>query len=71
MRNRATSVIVRSTYGTAAVEWFLIIAIATILITRLYLQLTGYPQVGGGTLHIAGEILEHCGVENDASGQCK
>lgn len=53
MRNRATSVIVRSTYGTAAVEWFLIIAIATILITRLYLQLTGYPQVGGGNLHIA------------------
>ena len=29
------------------------IAIATILITRLYLQLTGYPQVGGGDLHIA------------------
>ncbi|WP_124711258.1 hypothetical protein [Gordonia insulae] len=45
--------VIRSIYGTAAVEWFLIIAIATILITRLYLQLTGYPQVGGGTLHIA------------------
>ncbi|MCK8616209.1 hypothetical protein [Gordonia sp. C13] len=45
--------IVRSTYGTAAVEWFLIIAIATILITRAYLAATGYPQVGGGTLHIA------------------
>ncbi|MBD0864061.1 hypothetical protein IA539_23110 [Gordonia sp. zg691] len=45
--------VVRSVYGTAAVEWFLIIAIATILITRLYLQLTGYPQIGSGTLHIA------------------
>ncbi|WP_232718041.1 hypothetical protein [Gordonia metallireducens] len=45
--------IVRSAHGTAAVEWFLIIAIATILITRLYLELTGYPQVGNGTLHIA------------------
>ncbi|NDZ96244.1 hypothetical protein G3I13_04270 [Streptomyces sp. SID6673] len=45
--------IVRSIYGTAAVEWFLIFAIGTILVTRLYLQLTGYPQVGGGTLHIA------------------
>ncbi|SNS40430.1 hypothetical protein SAMN05421642_102236 [Rhodococcoides kyotonense] len=31
----------------------MIIAIATILVTRLYLELTGYPQVGGGTLHIA------------------
>ncbi|MGC4962697.1 hypothetical protein ACPXCG_03340 [Gordonia sp. DT218] len=45
--------VIRSIYGTAAVEWFLIVAIATILVTRLYLQLTGYPQVGGGTLHIA------------------
>ncbi len=31
----------------------MIIAIATILITRLYLELTNYPQVGGKTLHIA------------------
>lgn len=53
MRNRATSVLIRSVYGTAAVEWFLILAIGTILITRLYLHLTGYPQIGGGTLHIA------------------
>nr|WP_236147528.1 hypothetical protein [Mycolicibacterium sp. CH28] len=29
------------------------IAIATILLTRLYLRLTGYPQIGGGDLHIA------------------
>ncbi|WP_439033005.1 hypothetical protein [Gordonia terrae] len=45
--------VVRSVYGTAAVEWFLIIAIVTILVTRLYLHLTGYPQIGDGTLHIA------------------
>nr|WP_040510265.1 hypothetical protein [Gordonia soli] len=45
--------IVRSVYGTAAVEWFLIFAIGTILVTRAYLELTGYPQIGGGTLHIA------------------
>ena len=44
---------IRSIYGTTSVEWFLIFAIGTILVTRLYLQLTGYPQVGGGTLHIA------------------
>lgn len=39
--------------GTASVEAFLIVAITTILVTRLYLALAGYPQVGGGTLHIA------------------
>ena len=31
----------------------MIIAIVTILVTRLYLELTDYPQVGGKTLHIA------------------
>ena len=43
----------RSATGPSLVEAFIIIAIATILITRLYLQLTGYPQIGGGNLHIA------------------
>lgn len=41
---------VRNAYGNAAAESFLIV---TILVTRLYLALTGYPQVGGGNLHIA------------------
>jgi hypothetical protein len=45
--------ITRNTLGPGAAEAFTIIAIATIMITRLYLQLTGYPQVGGGDLHIA------------------
>ena len=45
--------ITRSATGPSAAEAFILIAIATILITRLYLQLTGYPQVGGGELHIA------------------
>lgn len=31
----------------------MIIAIMTILVTRLYLEITNYPQVGGGSLHIA------------------
>ncbi len=26
---------------------------ASVIITRLYLQLTGYPQIGGGNIHIA------------------
>ena len=46
-------VITRSATGPSAAETFTIIAIATILLTRLYLQLTGYPQIGGGDLHIA------------------
>jgi hypothetical protein len=45
--------VTRNATGPGAAEAFIIIAIATILITRLYLQLTGYPQVGGGDLHIA------------------
>ena len=45
--------VTRSATGPSAAEAFILIAIATILITRLYLQLTGYPQVGGGNLHIA------------------
>jgi roadblock/LC7 domain-containing protein len=45
--------ITRDATGPSAAEAFVLIAIATILITRLYLQLTGYPQIGGGNLHIA------------------
>ncbi|WP_338837413.1 hypothetical protein [Gordonia polyisoprenivorans] len=52
-RPQRTAVVVRSAYGTTTVEWFLIFTIGTILVTRAYLRLTGYPQIGGGTLHIA------------------
>jgi hypothetical protein len=51
----------RNFLGQSHAESFVFIAIATILLTRLYLKLTGYPQVGGGNLHIAhtlyGELL--------------
>ncbi|MBJ8343485.1 hypothetical protein [Antrihabitans sp. YC2-6] len=50
---RRGSRVLRDTYGSSSAEAFMIIAIATILITRGYLHLTGYPQVGGKTLHIA------------------
>lgn len=50
---RHRGAITRSAVGPSAAEAFVIIAIATILITRLYLELTGYPQIGGGDLHIA------------------
>jgi hypothetical protein len=52
-RRHRHGVITRSATGPGAAEAFTIIAIATVLITRLYLALTGYPQVGGGDLHIA------------------
>ena len=45
--------ITRNAVGSTSAEAFVIIAIATILLTRLYLRLTGYPQIGGGDLHIA------------------
>jgi hypothetical protein len=34
-------------------DLFLVTAVATVLLIRLFLQLTGYPQIGGDTLHIA------------------
>ena len=37
----------------ARFELFLFAGIATVLITRAYLAATGYPQIGGGALHIA------------------
>ena len=53
--------VTRDFLGQGRAESFIFIAIATILLTRLYLKLTGYPQVGGGNLHIAhtlyGELL--------------
>ena len=45
--------LLRNAYGSTPAEAFMITAIVTILITRLFLHLAGYPQVGGGRLHIA------------------
>lgn len=39
---------VRNIQGAGTVETFLLVSISTILITRGYLELTDYPQVGGG-----------------------
>lgn len=44
---------VRRPHGGTLVETFVLIAIVTILVTRAYLAATGYPQIGGNTLHIA------------------
>jgi hypothetical protein len=47
-------------------ELFLVSAVAAILTIRLFLRLTGYPQLGGGGLHIAhvlwGGLLMLCSI---------
>ena len=35
------------------VDLFLVVAVATVLIIRIYLEVTNYPQLGGNGLHIA------------------
>lgn len=43
----------KSNDGADQLELLLVSAVATVLGIRTYLQLTGYPKVGGGSLHIA------------------
>lgn len=44
---------IRDPLASSLVEVWLIAAVVTVLGIRAYLALTGYPQVGGDTLHIA------------------
>lgn len=44
---------IRDPRASALLEIWLVSAVTTVLVIRLYLYLTGYPQVGGDTLHIA------------------
>src|SRR5256886_16802432 len=37
----------------ALLDTFLVAAIATVIVIRIFLEATGYPQLGGGGLHIA------------------
>src|SRR5436189_2503609 len=34
-------------------DTFLVSAVATVVIIRIFLEATGYPQLGGGGLHVA------------------
>ena len=43
----------RDAEGADRFELFLVSAVAAIGLTRIYLEATGYPQVGGGVLHFA------------------
>jgi hypothetical protein len=49
---RPTS-IVRDVDAGANLQAFLVSAVSAVLLTRLYLTLSGYPQMGGGGLHVA------------------
>lgn len=45
--------VVRDTAAVRHVVTFLVVAVATVLVTRFLLAASGYPQVGGGDLHVA------------------
>jgi hypothetical protein len=44
---------IRNVYAGGILEVFMVTAVASILLIRAFLSLTGYPQVSGGGLHIA------------------
>jgi hypothetical protein len=44
---------VRNVDAGSFLESFLLAAVSAVLVIRVYLELTGYPQIGGGGLHIA------------------
>jgi hypothetical protein len=49
----ASSVIYRNVRARDQLKIFLLAAVSSLLLVRLYLHLTGYPQIGSGDLHIA------------------
>jgi hypothetical protein len=50
---RESRVFIRFSEAGHLLENFLIAAVSSILVIRFFLQVTGYPQLGGGGLHIA------------------
>ena len=44
---------IREPYASSLTEVWLVSAITTVLVIRAYLYFTGYPQVGGDSLHVA------------------
>lgn len=44
---------VRDAEGAERFELFVVSAVASIALTRIYLELANYPQIGGGGLHLA------------------
>jgi hypothetical protein len=48
---------IRNVQAREQLEVFIVSGISSLLLLRYYLHLTGYPQVGGGSLHIAHMLL--------------
>lgn len=44
---------IRNRWLSTLLDRFLIASVASVLVIRFYLAITGYPQVGGGGLHIS------------------
>lgn len=45
--------LVRNVHAANHVVTFVVAGVTTVVVTRVYLALAGYPQIGGGGLHIA------------------
>jgi hypothetical protein len=52
-RWRWPAFVVRDHEAGSNLQVLLVSAVTTVLVTRLYLSMTGYPRIGGGPLHIA------------------
>src|SRR5579872_2142060 len=50
---RRTPDLARDVDAGAYLETLLVAAVSSVLLTRLYLQITGFPQIGSGGLHLA------------------
>lgn len=53
MSKHQSSIFTRNSDAGSLIDIFLISAVSAILLIRTFLHITGYPQVGGGTYHIA------------------
>lgn len=53
IRRYLPTTFIRNTNADIYLEVFFVFAVATILVTRLFLYLAGYPQISGAGLHIA------------------
>ena len=52
-RTKKKSAFIRNLEAGNYLENFLVSAVSAILVIRLFLKLTGYPQISNSTLHIA------------------
>lgn len=55
-KERIPQIFVRNIEAANLLEMFFVAAVTSVLAIRFYLQLTGYPQLGGGSIHI-GHVL--------------